>query len=102
MSAHQDHTALLVDHGLIGIDLVGFELLSRRSEFDQVTAGPVANGDVDLAIMENRRGNHHVAVSGLFQVPPQKPAIVGRYARHAFIGQLHILPDSANLNRNRG
>src|SRR5712692_7180686 len=59
VSADQDHAPLLVDHGLVGIDLVGFELLSRWSEFDQVTAGPGAGGDVNLAIVKNRRWNNN-------------------------------------------
>src|SRR5262249_43494382 len=94
--------ALLVDHGLVGINLFGFEPWAGGGKSDQVAAGAVARADVDAAAMKNRRGNHDVAISWLFQILPQETPIRGRHPAHAFVRHLHILSTTAYLNHDRG
>src|SRR5207237_448762 len=66
--ADKHHAALLIDHGLVGIDFFGFEFLPRARELNQVTAGTVASADVDKAIVKDWRGDNDVAVRGLLEI----------------------------------
>src|ERR1044071_8332971 len=56
--ANFNHTTVMDDHDVIGIDLVGRELFIRRTNLEKIAASSVAGGDVDKTGIIDRRGNH--------------------------------------------
>src|SRR5262249_45199137 len=100
VSLVEHHAAVVVDHVRVGVDFLGLEAVRAIArELDQVTAGAVAGGDVDVALMEDRRRDDGRAEVALL-VAPQQLAVLGSDTHDSPGSQLDVLPRAAEVDRD--
>ncbi len=92
---------MVVGHVVVLLDLLGLEArLGVAGDLHEAATGPVAGGDEDVILGDDRRRDD--GRSALPLVGPQHLAVLGVHTGQRVRGQLDQLVDAADVRRNDG
>src|SRR5262249_40531365 len=91
--ADEHHAAVVVDHVLVGVDLLGLERAAGvRADLEEGTAGSVARTDVDIILVHD--GSRDGGGAARACKAPEQSAAVRRNPSNTLARHLHVLPDA--------
>jgi hypothetical protein len=100
MIANENYAAVVVDHDVILIDFLGFELIAG-CDLEKVAADAVPRSHVNVVFVINRRWNRRCSSSPVGA--PKQFAAIGCDADEACARELNVLANAANFfDNNRG